>query len=260
MTTPRDVLAGDARSYLHAGDALAFLRELPSASVDAVITDPPYSSGAATLTARRNASPSRKYITSGSERTFVDFAGDQRDQRSLVFWCVLWLGECLRIVRPGGVLLSFSDWRQLPSFSDAIQAAGWTWKGVGVWDKGAGARPMPNGFRAQAEYVLHARRPGGDRIDPASAPYLPGVIHCPVESSKMHMSGKPLALMQRLVELAPRDGVVLDPFVGSGTTGAAALARGRRFLGCEIVPHYCEVARERLALTDAKDIDLDDAA
>lgn len=245
MSNVLDVLERRTRAYVHRGEAWSFLRELPDDSVDAVVTDPPYASGGVSPTARK-ASTSRKYVTSSSRRKFVDFAGDQRDQRGHFAWCVLWLSECLRVVRPGGALLCFSDWRQAPTFSDALQCAGWSWKGTVVWDKTPACRPMPDGFRAQAEYVLFARKRGGERVDPARARYFDGVFRVPADRQKIHIASKPLALMRELVEIAPEDGLVLDPFAGSGSTGVAALERGRRFLGCEMVDHFHAIAAARV--------------
>src|SRR4051812_21685567 len=97
---------------LYTGDALLTLRELPEASVDAVIADPPYSSGGTTSTARTNQTAREKYVSSNARHTLADFEGDQRDQRSWTYWSTLWLTEALRLTRPRGVCLVFTDWRQ----------------------------------------------------------------------------------------------------------------------------------------------------
>jgi len=87
---------------LHLGDALAVLRDLPTGSVDALITDPPYSSGGM-LRGDRTMSTVAKYVQSDSASRFMaDFSGDTRDQRAYGYWLALWLTECLRIVKPGG--------------------------------------------------------------------------------------------------------------------------------------------------------------
>ena len=83
---------------LHQGEALAFLRTLPDASVDAVITDPPYSSGGLHM-AQRQQSPVKKYVQTGTKRAHRSFSGDNRDQRSWTLWVTLWLSEWQ--VRPG---------------------------------------------------------------------------------------------------------------------------------------------------------------
>lgn len=108
---------------IYKGNALAILMQLPSESVDCVITDPPYSSGGA-FRGDRMGSTSTKYVQSGQVLQHGDFAGDNRDQRAYLQWCALWLAECLRITKPGGVCALFTDWRQLPITTDALQAGG----------------------------------------------------------------------------------------------------------------------------------------
>lgn len=227
---------------LFQGDSLAVLRELPSGHVDAVVTDPPYSSGGQS-TAARKADPASKYQTSGTKRTYPPMLGDNKDQRSFLAWAQLWLSECWRISKDGAPLLVFSDWRQVPVMSDAIQAAGWTWRGLVVWDKPT-ARPDRGRFRNQAEYVLFATK---GRFERATDRCLPGVYRHSVDTAhKVHLTGKPVSLLRELLEVAKPDGLVLDPFMGGGTTGIACNDTGRSFIGIELSEEYFEVARRRL--------------
>ena len=61
-----------------------------------------------------------------------------------------------------------------------------------------------------------------------------------------HLTQKPLDVMRNLVKIAPKGRAVLDPFMGAGTTGVAAMVEGRSFVGAELTPHYQQVARERI--------------
>ena len=138
----------------------------------------------------------------------------------------------------------FTDWRQLPTTTDIMQAAGWVWRGVVVWDKTAGIRPNAGRFRQQAEFVLWGS--SGPMVHDLTATCLNGVFtHAPFRG-KEHIAGKPVKLMRDLMQIVPPGGVVLDPFMGSGTTGIAAVAEGRSFVGIEIDPHYQQNARERI--------------
>ena len=94
---------------LYQGDALAILTTLKSGSVDAVLTDPPYSSGGVSLSTRQ-ADPAQKYQLSGVKRRYPPMLGDAKDQHSWAMWCTLWLGECWRIARDGVPLMVFTDW------------------------------------------------------------------------------------------------------------------------------------------------------
>jgi site-specific DNA-methyltransferase (adenine-specific) len=99
------------------------MREIPAGIVDAVITDPPYSSGGM-VRGDRTMTTKKKYLQSdsGNLEKLADFTGDNRDQRSFHYWAALWTGAALRIAKPGAVLAVFCDWRQLPVSTDYVQA------------------------------------------------------------------------------------------------------------------------------------------
>lgn len=234
----------DDRATLYGGDALAVLAELPTASVDAVITDPPYSSGGA-YRGDRMGDPTQKYVPTKEVINFhPTFTGDNRDQRSYGYWCALWLSECLRVAKPGAPICMFTDWRQLPTTTDAIQAGGWVWRGIVVWDKTPGIRPTSGRFRQQAEFVVWGSN-GPMPVDYVSA-CLNGVFTHPPFRGKEHIAGKPLGLMRNIVRICPKGGTVLDLFMGSGTTGVAALHEGRSFIGAELNDHDQRIAQERI--------------
>jgi len=229
---------------IHHGDALIWLQTLPDASVDALITDPPYASGGLHAGSRK-AAPARKYQQNSVAVQRVDFVGDARDQRAQLVWMMLWLSQCQRILKNEAPVCLFTDWRQLPLTTDALQCAGFTWRGIMVWDKTEGARPQPGRPRAQSEYIVWGSK--GDMPLTRNAPTMPGVIREVVrQADKHHMTGKPTKLMRQLVKICEPGGVTLDPFAGSGTTLLAAKLEGYKYLGCEITAHYVNVARQRL--------------
>jgi site-specific DNA-methyltransferase (adenine-specific) len=236
------------RVRIYRGNALTVLGDLDAASVDAVIADPPYSSGG-TFTGDRTASVHSKYVNSdsGSGNALPAFTGDTRDQRSYTYWCTLWLTEAMRVTRPGGVVGVFTDWRQLPTITDALQAAGLVWRGVVAWCKPNGRRTQGR-FANNNEYLVwgtNGRRPLN------ALPYaLNGHYVMNTPRNRVHITQKPIELLRALVQITPPDGTVLDPFAGSGSTGVAALAEGRRFVGIEIDPHWAAVTVDRLTATD----------
>lgn len=236
-------------TQLFKGDALDILRTLPTASVDAIITDPPYSSGGL-MRSDKMKSTAEKYMVAGGGQDRPDFSGDNRDQRSWVYWCALWIGECRRVLKPGGYFMAFTDWRQLPASTDAVQAGGIVWRGLISWDKGRGSRAPHKGyFRHQCEYVVWGtngplRVPGTDENHPGP---FDGSFSMPVkQSDKFHQTGKPTELMRELVKVVPPGSVILDPFMGSGTTGVAAIQEGRHFIGIEMGDEYYGVSKERI--------------
>jgi len=228
------------------GDSIELLTQLEDDSVDAVITDPPYSSGGRTANERAQ-TPSNKYEQSSNK--FVhrpDFPGDTMDSRSWLHWCILWINECHRVLKPEGYFLMFSDWRQLPTASDAVQMGNLIWRGIVAWNKGNGSRAPHKGyFRHQCEYIVWGTKGKCPHAHHAG-PY-PGCFDFPVkQSDKFHLTGKPTLLMEELVKIVPEGSVILDPFMGSGTTCVAARKNNRQFIGFEKTQVYYDVALERL--------------
>lgn len=220
--------------------------------VDALITDPPYSSGGFTR-GDRAADPRTKYATSDSDgaRRTPTFSGDNRDQRSFLLWSMLWLEMARTACREGAPIALFSDWRQLPTVTDAIQVGGWVWRGICQWEK-TNARPQMGRFRQSAEYLVWGSN-GPMPAGPAAGAPLPGhiVASSVPEQDRLHLTQKPDEVMRWAVKICRPGGLVLDPFAGSGSTGVAALATGRRFVGVERDPAYAEIAAQRLRAAEA---------
>lgn len=226
-------------------EAMKALQELPDGSVDLVMTDPTYSSGGL-MRSDRVVAVAGKYCQDDDARGRISFSGDNRDGRSWCYWMALWLSEAMRVLREGGYVGIFADWRQAPYGTDSIQAGGLVWRGTAVWDKGESARAPHKGyFRHQAEYVIWGTK---GPLKPAThgGPW-PGVYRFPVlQGDKHHITGKPTELMRALVQCVPPGSVVLDPFAGSGTTVLAAELEGRRGVGFELVPENVAIAMSRL--------------
>ncbi len=230
-------------AMLYCGSCLDVLQRLPDCSVDAVLTDPPYSSGGM-FRGDRTRGPSMKYINSDTKQTFRDeFAGDNRDQRSFLAWATLWFEQLLRVSRPGATGCIFTDWRQLPTMTDAVQAGGWVWRGVVTWWK-PGVRMQRGRFSHSSEFVLFISNgvPKPGEKSPQNVLSHPTV---PVDD-KRHIAEKPVGLLKDLLGVTMPGDVVLDPFAGSGSTADACLQLGRRFVGVEIDPAYWERARGRI--------------
>ena len=227
---------------LYQGDSLAILADLPDHSVDAVLTDPPYSSGGASLSAKQ-ADPANKYQSSSARRSYPPMLGDAKDQRSWTMWCTLWLGQCWRIAKDGAPLMVFIDWRQLPALTDAMQGAGWRWLGIVPWDKRS-ARPQIGRFRQQCEFVVYGSK---GRLASASRACLPSLYsYSVVAAQKVHLTGKPVALMRDLLAITQPGGVVLDPFMGGGSVGVACAESGRGYVGIELSADYYAISRDRI--------------
>lgn len=229
----------DAVTIYH-GDAFDLLHDL--SGVNAVITDPPYSSGGA-FRGDRVQSTVSKYVNSGTVAYRPDFAGDNRDQRAFAVWCAMWMNAARRTTEPGSVLCSFIDWRQLPTLTDAVQVGGWTWRGLATWWK-PGIRMQRGQFSSSAEYVVYATNgPANTDFDGA----VQNVFRCPPVADKQHIAEKPADVLRWVLSVVRPRSVVLDPFMGSGSTLRAAKDLGHRSIGIDVDEAYCEIAARRMS-------------
>jgi site-specific DNA-methyltransferase (adenine-specific) len=237
MTEP--VVIGDCRLFL--GDCLDILPTL--GKVDAVVTDPPYSSGGQ-FRGDRTQKTSSKYIQSGTGFTHRgEFSGDNRDQRAFLAWSTMWFGGLLKIANPGATLCAFTDWRQLPTMTDAVQCGGWVWRNIVTWWK-PGVRMQRGRFSSSAEYLLYATHgiPTEGERSPQNV-----LSFAPVGGEeKEHIAEKPLSLLEEIVGVTKPGALVIDPFMGSGTTAHACIRTGRPFIGIEMEPRYFDAACRRI--------------
>lgn len=211
---------------LACGDCLEILPTLEAGSVDAVITDPPYGMS-----------------YQSSWRIDVDrFDKIENDERPFVWWC----HRAFALTRDCGCVLCFCRWDDSEAFRSALTWSGFSVRSQIIWDRGnhglgdlLGA-PAPRHdtvwFGTRGRFKFHGRRP-------------PSVVaHMRVGGDALrHPNEKPTGLMVELVDdYSPKPGVVLDPFMGSGTTGVACVKAGRRFIGIEIDRRYYDMSCKRI--------------
>lgn len=205
--------------------------------VDAVITDPPYSSGT-----RHEASKS----SSGAMLRAGRFANTPIDLDQMTTTGFVWLMRAVAyrsydLLVDGGSFVSFIDWRQWPNLVGALETTNLRVQAMLVWDKESIG--MGNGFRSQHELVCHASK-GVPRVYDKGCGNV--LRHGRVDPLH-HPSPKPLPIMRRIVRVvSPEGGLILDPFMGGGTSLRAAKDTGRRAIGVEIDEAYCERAAERM--------------
>lgn len=230
------------------GDCLGSLDAISDGVIDMVLTDPPYSSGGL-YPGERKRPTKEKYADPGFDGAarFPDFSGDNMDQRSFGMFMRMVLSRCRQKTRPGGICAVFTDWRQLASMTDALQLAGWVYRGIVVWDKG-NSRPIAGRFRNDCEYIAWGTN--GERKvprGPGIAVYK-GCHHIPIVQSRdrHHQAEKPVSLLKELLKIVPEGGSVLDPFMGSGSTGVACQELGLDFIGIELDEIYFDIAKERI--------------
>lgn len=215
----KPVVIGDATLYL--GDCLEIVPTLPK--VDAVITDPPYGINT-------------KSDGSGKLSPWGDLCNS-------ALWYAAWIGAVRSRLQPTGSLWTCLNWRSLVTFQKASCDVAWPIESLMVWDKQWIGPGGTRGLRPSYELVALFGGPDFAVKDRG----LADVQRFQVGSFKPngHPAEKPIALMDFLVKHAGGK-AVLDPFMGSGTTGVAAARAGREFIGIEMDPKWFDIACRRI--------------
>lgn len=225
------------RYTLYCGDCLEILPEL--SGVDSVITDPPYSSGARTATSIR----ARAGMTRGEQWKDEVLMNDRMTTTGFVWMMRHVAIDCAAILSPGGSFLSFIDWRQYPQLYGAIETSNLRIQNLVVWDKEVIG--MGNGFRNRHELIIHASNGVPNVFDKGTANIITAKR---ISSSDIHPTEKPESIyLSILPVISDKHHTILDPFMGSGTTGVACANLGRKFIGIEIEPKYYDIARRRIS-------------
>jgi modification methylase len=239
------------------GDCLAELQKLPSESVDLVFADPPYN-----LQLERNLLRPNNTIVDGVDDDwdkFASFAEYDAFSRK-------WLAECQRILKPNGAIWVIGSYHNIFRLGVALQDLGFWIQNDIVWRK---TNPMPN-FRGKRftnahETLIWAGRSQKSRVTfnyeamkalnddlQMRSDWLFPICAGPErlkdgQGRKAHPTQKPEALLHRVLLASTNTGdVVLDPFFGTGTTGAVARRLGRKWIGIERDKDYAAVARARI--------------
>jgi len=241
-----------------AGDCIEAMRGLPDACVDMVFADPPYN---LQLGGDLNR-PDGSHVAAVTDHwdKFASFAAYDAFTRG-------WLAEARRILKPTGSLWVIGSYHNIFRVGATLQDMGfWILNDI-VWRK---ANPMPNfkgtrftnahetliwasmGEKARYTFNYRAMKTLNDELQMRSDWVLPicgGQERLRRDGHKAHPTQKPEALLYRLMLATTNKGdVVLDPFFGTGTTGAVAKRLGRAWIGCEREDFYRDIALERIEL------------
>jgi DNA modification methylase len=207
------------------GDCLELMKQLPDGCVDAVITDPPYG------------------IDLVPQRGITDaIVGDSDAEAARLYSHSA--RETARILAQNSVAMYFASWKNC-HWSKSLLAQYLNVKSCIIWIKnrfGIGYYTRP-----QHEFIWYCWK----GTPPVPEQAISDVVDWAIEQEQVHSCQKPEGLVGHLIEFCGAD-TVFDPFAGSGTTLVAAKKLGRHFLGFEISPEYCAIARDRLARIDAQ--------
>ena len=217
------------RFSIHQANAFEFLKELADESIDCVITDPPYESlekhravGTTTRLKKSDAS-SNIWFSVIPNTSFPEL-----------------MQELYRVLKKDRHFYLFCDQETMFAAKPAAEAAGFKfWKPL-VWDKCAIG--MGYHYRARYEFILFFEK-GKRKLNDLSIPDI--LAHKRIH--KGYPTEKPTELLKVLVEQSTEPGeMVLDPFMGSGSTGMASIHHNRHFIGSDIADYSLQVASERL--------------
>lgn len=228
MTLPAPFWSDDLVS-IYCGDALDLLDALAPSSVAAVVTDPPYVIGA---------------VSAGN---MASKSGGWHDMMNSALWFSTWYRKVDRVLHSTGHFWSFCNWRTLPVVMRAASDASMPLASLLVWDKEWIGPGGPQALRPSYELVAYMPQERARITDRG----VPDVWRHQVGAHKPHghTAEKPEGLLRRVLEVCdlPPDALVVDPFMGSGSTLAAARSLGVRSIGFDGEAKWCEVAAARLS-------------
>ncbi len=238
------------------GDCIEVLKSLPDESVDMIFADPPYN-------LQLNQELWRPNLT------LVDAVDDDWDQfvdfESYDNFSQSWLAECRRVLKSDGSIWVIGSYHNIFRLGYLMQNLGYWFLNDVVWVK---TNPMPN-FRGvrftnahetliwackhkkgKYKFNYHAMKDLNDGLQMRSdwqIPLCTGAERIKINGKKAHSTQKPEALLYRVIlsSTDPED-IILDPFFGTGTTGAVAKKLNRHWIGIEINPRYVKLAEERI--------------
>jgi DNA modification methylase len=225
-------------SQIECSDYRDFLRSLGRNSVDLVLTDPPYA------VSRKTGFSS---VKNGVQRFAVsmDFGDWDHQQIDLTALAL----ETYRVLRRGGTAIVWYDMWKIGKLYDALADAGFKMLRLIVWNK---TNPVP--LNSKCIYLSNSREMAVVAVKGGSptfhSRYDSGDYSYPIPrhgGRRIHPTQKPLDLFRELIRKHSSPGdLVIDPFLGSGTTAVAALEESRQFAGCDVDESYTQAAKSRL--------------
>lgn len=240
LTTRTEILADGVT--LHMGDCREILPTLPRA--DAIITDPPYSVSVPGV--------GRWEMRYGRTDDLDFFEGDQDWEAMTATVCDAAM-LAVALLEAHGSAYFWCGHRQFGKLIALLEAAGWKTRFL-VWSKACPVPAAPgSGWPSAAELCVYAYRSGRRWAWKGVCPFKSNVLVADSfrfgQPDKVdHPTQKPIAVINPLVRASSLEGdTILDPFMGSGTTGVAAVKLGRKFTGIEIEPKYFDIACSRIS-------------
>ena len=207
------------------GDCIEKMQDIPDRSIDLILTDPPYG---------MNLTPQRKQ---------GKYRGVKIKNDNSLEWAYEFFKQCFRITRKNTVSMFFCNHHCISEFIGSAKTSGFDIKNLIVWDKGHFG--MGGNWRPVHELILICTK---GRFVTHSKNLKTILKFKKVHHSKtVHPTEKPIDLLEHLItEPDYNPMLVLDPFMGSGSTGVACVNTNRKFIGIELDPEYFKIAEKRI--------------
>lgn len=228
------------------GDCIEKMQTIPDESIDLLLTDPPYNLGLFMKNRGTNMGKLREN----------HFAVSGWDQLSVAEWIAKmddFFGAASRVMKKRGAAIIFMSLIKAQSIIECATRHGFYYKTTGIWHK---TNPIPRNMNLQFVnsteawlYFTYGAATGTFNNDGHVEHDFVETSVVPLSEKKVgkHPTQKPLGLMRHFIDLLTNEGdMVLDPFMGSGSSGVAALQLRRRFIGIELSSDYFTIAKRRI--------------
>lgn len=207
--------------------------------IDLIIADPPY---VVSKESNFHTMRDRKNQRTGTHFGNWDIEFDNNE----------WISFAYKVLKPGGSLIVFNDFKKATIIYDIAERCGFEYKDTLIWHK---TNPMPRNrdrrYIPNVEMIQWYVKKGKWTFNRQNEKYEGCILSYPSESGggfkRYHPTQKPVKLIEYLIRIHSNENdIILDPFMGSGTTGVASLNLNRNFIGFEINEEYVQIANERI--------------
>lgn len=243
---PKKAPVKSVNSYLNriiCGDAVSIMRKMPDESIGLIVTSPPYNLKNSTGNGMKDGRGG-KWSSAALINGYADW-GDDMPHDEYVLWQRECLSEMYRLLTNDGAIFYNHKWRVqnglLQDRQDIVKD--FPVRQIIIWRRKGGINFNSGYFLPTYEVIYLIAKPEFKLAPKANA--VGDVWEFTQETSNEHPAPFPVALIERIVRSTTAR-VILDPFMGSGTTALAALNNGRDYIGIELSKTYCEIARKRI--------------
>ena len=234
---------------IHHGDCVDLMDRMPAKSIGLIVTSPPYNIKNSTGNGLKNGSggkwPQAELIKGYASHN------DAMPHDDYVAWQRRCLISMMRVLREDGAIFYNHKWRVqgglLQDRADILH--GFPVRQIIIWQRSGGINFNPGYFLPTYEVIYLIAKPDFKLAPKSNA--QGDVWRISQESNNLHPAPFPVELAQRCIESTTAQ-IILDPFMGSGTTALAAQVAGRQWIGIEISEEYCKVARERVRVIQTR--------